>query len=98
MVEPTHELCRQLRLWLTRILFTKQRLAMQVGKLDHIIVDDRQPPDAGTGKRWNDRTSDPSRANHRDGRGLELALSDAPHLRQDDVPRIALEFVVGEGH
>ena len=72
MVEPPHELCRQLRLGLTSILFAEQRLAVQIGELDDIIVDDRQPPDAGTGQRWNNRAADAAGADYCDARGLSL--------------------------
>ena len=71
---------------------------MEVAELDHIIVDDRQPADARAGERRDDRAADAARADHRDPRCLELALPDAADLRQDDVPRIAFELLVGEAH
>ena len=55
-------------------------------------------PMPGPGERRDDRAADPARADHRDLRRLELALPDPADLRQDDVPRVALELVVGEGH
>ena len=66
---------------------------MEIGELDDIVVDDRQPPDPRAGQRRDDRAADPARADHGDGRGLELVLPDAADLRQDDLPRVAFELV-----
>ena len=65
---------------------------MEIGELDHVIVDDRQPPDAGAGERRDHRAADAARADHRDARRLELLLPDPADLRQHDLPRIAFEL------
>src|SRR5215208_3148676 len=67
---------------------------MQVAELDHVVVDDRELADAGTRKRGDNRAADPPGANDRDVRCLELALPDPADLRQDDVPRVTLEFLI----
>ena len=76
----------------------KERLAMEVAELDHVIVDDRDRADAGSRERRNDRAPDAARAHYRDARGLELLLPDSADLWQDNVPRVAVELVVGEPH
>ena len=97
-VEPLHELQRELGLRIAGVALAEQRLAMEVGELDHIVVDDRQLADARAGERRDDRAADAAGADHRDPRCLELALPDAADLRQHDVPRIAFELFVGEAH
>src|SRR5258708_22877856 len=81
-----------------RVALAKQRLAVEVGKLDHVVVDNRQRAYAGAGKRRNHCAADSARADDADRHGLELALPDAADLRQDNVPRIALDLCVGEAH
>jgi hypothetical protein len=68
---------------------------MEVGEFDDIRIDDRELSDACSGQRRNDRASDPPGSDHRNVRGLELALPDTADLRQDDVPRVSLQLFVG---
>ena len=65
-VEPLDELQRELGLRIAGVALAEERLAMEVGELDDIIVDDRQPPDAGAGQRRNDRAADAAGADDRD--------------------------------
>ena len=71
---------------------------MKVGELDNIVVDDRQPPDPGTGERGNNPASNASRSDDGDRCSLELALSDSADLRQNDLTSVSLELSVREGH
>src|SRR5437868_3286952 len=98
MIQPVHKLERQVSLRISLIAFAEERLAMQIADLDHVIVDDRQSAHARACKRRYDRAADPPCADHRDGRGFQLALPHAADLRQHDVPRITFELPVGEGH
>ena len=75
-----------------------ERLALEVGEVDGVAVDDRQPADARAGERGDDGGADPARADDGDARGLEAVLPDPADLGQDDVARVAVEFVVGERH
>ena len=69
-------------------------MTLEVAELDPVAVDDRQMADARPGQRWNDRRTDPTSTDDRDPRDLEPLLSDPADLRQDNVPRIAVELVV----
>src|SRR5205823_2942157 len=97
-VEALNELQSEIRLGIARITLAKEWLTVQIGQFDHIIVDDRQRANARSGKGRDDRATDPARADDRDICRLELALSHSPDLQQDDVPRVAFEFLVGEAH
>ena len=67
-VERAHEGRRGLGLGLADLVLAKDQLAVQVGQLDHIVVDDRQPPDAGAGKCRQRRAADRAGADQRDAR------------------------------
>ena len=45
-VQPVRELHRQIGFRITNVALAEERLAMQIGQLDHIIVDDRELADA----------------------------------------------------
>ena len=51
VVEPLTNWGRQIGLRVTGVALAKQRLAVQIGKLDDVVVDDRQPADARPGQR-----------------------------------------------
>ena len=74
------------------VALAKQRLSVEIGKLDHVGIDDRQLADASAGERRNDRAADAAGADHGDAGCLQLALPEPADLRQDDVPRVALEL------
>lgn len=94
VIQAVGELYGEIGLGVSRVPFPKQRLTMQIGDLDHVPVDDRQMPYPCPGERRNDRTADPSSADYRNFRALELALADAPHLRQNDVPSVSVKLFV----
>ena len=74
------------------------RLALQIAKIDAVAVDDRQVADSGAGERGDDPGADPAGTDDRDPRRLEPKLPRTAKLRQDDVPGVAVEFVVGQAH
>ncbi len=98
MIQLPNELGGELGLGAPRIAFGEQRLAVEIGQLDRIIIDYGDLADARTGERRNDRAADPARSDDRDFRRFELALPDSAELRQDDVPRVPVELFVGEAH
>ena len=51
MVQPVHELEREVGFRISLITLPKERLAMQIADLDHVVVDDRQRTDARARKR-----------------------------------------------
>jgi len=97
-VETANESRCDLSLGLAAIGFRKERLAMQVGQLHRVRIDDREPAHAGTGQRRDHRASNAAGANYGDARRLELALAHAADLGKHDVPGIALKLFVGEVH
>ena len=74
----------------------EQRLALQVGKRDDIVIDDPHHPHPGGGERGNDRAADPARADHQQTRRLQPHLPRTAHFAQHDVAGVAVEFGVGE--
>ena len=83
-------------LGLAGLVFAENQLAVEVRQLDRVVVDDRQPPDAGAGERRQRRAADRARADQRDARRLQFALPRPADLRQDDLPRVALELGIGQ--
>ena len=89
---------RKIRLRIAGVPLAKERLAVQVTELDDIVVDDRDLPNSSAGKRRNDGASDTPCADDRNTRLLQLTLSGAADLRQDDMPGVSLQLRVGEAH
>jgi len=89
---------RELGLGLSRVTFAEQGLAMKVRDLDDIRIDHRHSANATAGKRGDHRAADPTGADHRDIRCLQLALSDSADVGQHDMSRVPIQLLVGEGH
>ena len=98
MVEPIDELGRELGLRPALIRLTEQWLPVKIGELDHVGIDDCKAANSCPCEGRDDSASDAPRTDNRDTCRAELALADASDLRKDDVPRVALEFFVGEAH
>ena len=71
-------------------------LALQVGQLHPVVIDDADRADAGRGQIQRERRAQPAGADHQHARRLQLRLADAAHVLQQDVPRVAADFVFGE--
>ncbi len=97
-VQPVGELRGHFGFGITGVPFTKERLPLEVRKLDRIAIDNCQLADACAGECWNDCAADASSSNDDETRTFELALSDAADLRQDDMPRVALKLGIREVH
>ena len=67
-------------------------LALQVGQLHAVVVDDADGADAGRGEIQHQRAAQPAGADHQHARGLQLGLADAADLGQQDVARVTLDF------
>src|SRR6476659_159352 len=98
MIQAVHELKRQIGLRIASIPFTEEWLAMQIRQFHLVGVDDRKVADARPGERRDNRAADAAGADNCDFRCFELALPYPADLRQDDVPRIAVELSVGKVH
>ena len=62
-------------------------LALQVGVIDHVEVDDADAANAGCGQVQQQRRTQAAGANAEDGRGFEPLLALHAHFRQDQVAR-----------
>ena len=73
-----------------------QDLPLQVAEVDDVEVDDAERADAGGREIHRDRRSESAGADAQHLRRLQLALTVDADLRHDQMPRVALDFVVGE--
>ena len=71
-------------------------LALQVAGVDDVEVDQAEGADAGRGEVEGERRTEPAGADAEDFGGLELLLALHADFGQDEVARVAGEFVVGE--
>ena len=62
---------------------------MEVGHLDRVVIDDRDPTNAGTHKILQHRAAEAARADHEDRRRGELRLALRADLAQDRLTRVA---------
>lgn len=62
---------------------------MKVGRLDRVVIDDRDPPDARAHEILQHRTAEPARADHEHRGGGKLRLAGRSDLAQDRLTRVA---------
>ncbi len=75
-----------------------QRLAVQVGQLDHVAVHQAQLPDPGRRQVLGDRAAQRAHPDHDRARSLEPLLPCPAPLVHEQLARVALELVRREGH
>jgi hypothetical protein len=73
-------------------------LALQVGEVDTIVVDDVEGAHTGGGEIHEGGRAQPTGADDQHARGEELGLALLAHLIEDQMARVALELAVGESH
>ena len=73
----------------------EQQLALQVGQVDAVVIDDAQRADAGRGQVQAGRRTEAAGADHQYARGLEFFLAGDADLRQQQVAAVALAIVRG---
>ena len=71
-------------------------LALQVAGVDDVEVDEAEGADAGGGEVEGERRAESAGAHAEDFGGFELLLALHAHFGQDEVARVAREFVVGK--
>src|SRR6185437_4613068 len=71
-------------------------LALQVRQLHHIVVDDAQRADPGRRQIQHEWGAEAARTDHQHPRVTQLGLADAADFGQQDVPRVAADFVFCE--
>ena len=85
---------REPRLGHADLAGVEDRLALEVAQFDQVAVDDGEVADAGAGQGRDHRRADAARADDCDAGRLQPLLPDPAELRQRDMARIAVEFVV----
>jgi len=73
-------------------------LALQVGIIDGIEIDDADFADAGGGEVHGDGRTEAAGADAQDAGGFDLLLAAQAHFGQDQVPRIPPDFFVVQFH
>ena len=73
-------------------------LALQVGEVDDVEVDDAERADTGGGQVQRQRRAEAAGADAQHARGLQLLLALHADLGHDQVARVAQDLVVGEGN
>src|SRR2546422_1366632 len=83
---------RDLDLLAPDVLRPIEHLALEIRLVDHVEVDDPEAADAGRAQILRERDPEAPRANDQGGRLFELQLPCHPDLREDQVPRVPLDF------
>ena len=97
-VELAHPYLGDLGLAVADLVLAVDRLALEVGGIDSVVVDQRQRADSRRGEVLQRRTADSAEADHGDMRLRQHRLPCAADLGQHDVPRETAEAVRGEDH
>jgi hypothetical protein len=79
---------------LSDLIIAENGLPLQIGPLHFPIIHDRELADARSGQCGNSRAPDSACTDNRDGRCFQPPLADASDLRKNDMPRVAVQFVV----
>ena len=72
-------------------------LALQVGVIDHVVVDQAEPAHACGGQIHRQRRSQPARADQQHAGSLQLLLPAHAHFGHDQVAAVALHFFMRQG-
>ena len=67
-----------------------ERLAMEVGLLDRVVIDDGEAADAGAGQILQHRTAEAAGADDQDRRGSEPRLAGGADFGQHDLAGVAV--------
>ena len=95
-VDPKDGVARALRLGPADIGGAVDDLALQVGLVDGVEVDDAQRADTGSGQIQQRRRTQPAGADHQHASILQPLLPEDPDLRDDQVTAVAGNLVAGE--
>ena len=75
------------------------RLALEIGQIDRIVIDEGEAPDPGPGQILQPRRADAAQPHQHDMRSCKPRLPRPANLGQDDVAGKTVEAVVGQvGH
>ena len=73
-------------------------LALQIGEIDPVVVDDADRPDTGGGQVHQHRRAEAAGADHQYARGEQLFLPLLADLVEDQVAGVTLELFFVEFH
>src|SRR5437899_4511857 len=76
----------------TDVLRAVQYLSLEIRLVDHVEVDDPEAANPRRAQILRERDPEAARADDQGGRLFELQLSRHPDLREDQVPRVPLDF------
>ena len=96
-IERQHRLARGLYLAGADASSAVRDLALQVGEFDHVVIDQPDGADAGRGEIQRQRRAQSTGAHHQHTRSPQPGLADAADLGEQDMPGIALHFLIREG-
>ncbi len=80
----------------TDVFGAVEDLALEVGEIDGVCVDEAESADAGCGEVEADGRAESAGTDAEDARCFEAFLSFERYFGHDEVPRVACDFVVGE--
>ena len=75
-----------------------QNLALQVGIIHGVEIHDAEFADAGGGEIHGDGRAETARADAQDAGGLDFLLAGQTDFGQNQVPRVAADFVIVQFH
>ena len=95
-VQPLERLARRFGLGLADAVVAVEDLALQVGQVHHVVVDDAHGADAGRGQVIGGRRTQAARSHHQHPCVQELRLALFADLGQQEVAAVAGELLLGE--
>ena len=97
-VDPVRCVRRRRHLARADIGIAKHGLALEIGKIDRVVIDDDQPPNPGCRQILDGRAANTACANNRNRCRLQPHLPRATNLAQHDVAGVAVQLFVGQRH
>ena len=70
-----------------------ENLTLEVGKVHRVEIHDAKPADAGGGQVHRDRRAQPARPDAQDAGRANFLLALQPYFGQNQMPRVAADFV-----
>src|SRR5207249_6772117 len=75
-----------------------KNLALEIGEIDGVEINNAEFADAGGGQIHGDGRAESSRANAQDTGGTDFLLAGQTDFGQDQVPRVTADFVIAQLH
>ncbi len=88
-VDRVRALPRRQRFELADIALCEHHLALQVGEVDAVVVDDAERSDTGGGEILQHRRAEPARSDHEHARGAQFLLAGEADFGNQEMPAIA---------